>query len=159
MPQYDEFEDEYESENEHDGSDPAGLRKQIKDLKKKLDAASKERDEALKSVSDYRVRDVLNERGLTDKRALRLLKADGIDAADAAAVDAWLGENGDLFGYKPPSDEQDAETEAAYRQIGATEERGIPSGSEAEIVAQFRNAQSQEELLALQQKYAHLSMS
>jgi hypothetical protein len=147
MSQYDEFDDET-SENENGQNDPAGLRKLIKDLQKKLDAASKERDEAVKAVSDFRVRDVLNERGLSDKRALRLLKADGVDAADAGAVDAWLQENGDLFGYKPPVQDQE-ETREAYQQMADSEAKGTPLTSEGEAKSRIGAVESEKELTDL----------
>lgn len=158
MSEYGEFDDDFESENESRQDDPAGLRKQLKELKKKLDASEARNAEHEKKLSDYIVRDVLNERGLSDKRALRLMKADGIDAADAEAVDAWLGENGDLFGYKPPTADEDAEAADGFRQISDTEGRGTPSGSREEILAKIKAADSVDEMRTLQAELSALKM-
>lgn len=146
MSEYDEFDDNMESD---DSGLPSDLRKQIKARDKQIATLRKELEEAAKAVSDFKVRDVLNERGLTDKRALRLLKADGVDAGNAEAVDAWLSENGDLFGYTPQSDDRATETAQALQAMSNVEARGVPTNSVDELRAQIQGAKDENDLTAI----------
>lgn len=163
MSEYDDFDDDQSEEESQKSGLPANLRKQIKDLQKKLDAAEKERDDARKSASDYQVRDVLTEFGLTEKRDLervpRWLKADGIDLTDKAAVDAWLTENGDALGYKPQEvSEEDRQAAHGMSRIAVAESQGTPSSQRAEIEAEIAGAATADELTAVLKRYSHIKV-
>jgi len=85
------------------------LRKVVRDLEKKLAAEQKAREEAegklsavSKTVRQRTVSDVLKDKGANPALA-RFALQDLDEDPTPEAVDKWLTENGELFGYKPPA--------------------------------------------------------
>lgn len=113
----------YEDDFEDSGSDL------IKDLRKQLKALQKERDEArteaekLKSTVKQRsVQEVLASKGANPKLA-KFALADGVE--DEAGAEAWLAENGELFGFtaqaaEPAVDESDLDAMSRVQDATAT---------------------------------------
>lgn len=147
MTQYD---DDYDLEDEaNDSPLMKQLRKQIKTLTKERDDAANAKKAVEQSLNEFKVRDVLSERGISDKRAPKFLAADGVDLSNAQAVDTWLTENGDLFGYKPAEPERNQQTAEALQAMGNAEAQGAITGREHAGVQEIHNAQSADDVLGL----------
>lgn len=147
----------YIDDEELEGSELVkDLRKQLKAKAKEADDARAEAKKAHGELSGFKVRDVLTERGITDKRITKFLTRDVEDLSDSQAVDEWLTENGDLFGYKPEKPAQNQETGEALRQINEAEGAGISDNEQANILAKITGAESADELDALRAKLSHL---
>lgn len=157
VPEYD-LDDEFADETES-GKDP--VRTRLRELEKQNKKLEQAVAEANKRLSDYQVRDVLSERGLSDKRIPRWLKADGVDVADSAAVDAWLNENGELFGYQKPAPptEQEQHDRQAGERMAAVEAQGITATRQQEILQEIAGAQTPEELDRIRAKYADVKLT
>lgn len=136
-----EFDDDYGFENEEPDNSPAGLRKAYEAQKKALKAAEDARKKAEQELSQYRVGDVLNERGVTDARAKALLTKSGVDLTKPEAIDEWLTEFGDLFGYQrqeAPPEEVRAEA-AAISRMNQSERLGQPDNNLQDVTAKIQN--------------------
>lgn len=84
------------------------LRKAYKALQKQLKEVSAENESLKSSVRDRSVKDVLASKGLPEKIS-RFIPP---DATSAEEVEAWLAENGDVFGVT-----SDTETEGQPQQV------------------------------------------
>jgi seryl-tRNA synthetase len=161
MTQYDDdFDFDNENEQQDDGSLPAQLRKKIKALQKELDAANREKQEALSQLSRLKARDVLRERKVEDPRVIRFMEKDGVDFSDESAIDKWLEENGDLFGYQAgKASPQDEQMREGLERMAAAEDKGEPSTRYKQLLAEIQNANSKEELDAILQRNADIRVS
>jgi hypothetical protein len=155
MGQYDGF--EFEDEN---GEQLTG-----KALRDARDAAAKEaRDlkQELKTLKDQlterNLKDVLQEKAL-DPRLARFLKADGIDGSDAAKVDTWLSENGDLVGYQPKAPDVPGEADPraeAFARMQNVQANALPAGQLTEAFAAVEKAESFADVNAALRRAANL---
>lgn len=116
--------------NKFDFDDEATGPKELREYAKEQ---AKQNKELQKQLNDLRtetrtrtVTETLKNKGLPDKVAKFVPE----DASTPEAVDAWLAENGDLFGYKP----QDQNTEQAPQE---TENDG-----NSELAQQFAQFQA-----------------
>lgn len=145
-----EYDDDFDNEGDEQDRSPAGLRKAYEAQKKALKAAEDARKKAEQELSKYKVGDVLKERGIEDARAKTLLAKSGVDLAKPEDIDGWLGEYGDLFGYKR-SEQVSPETQeqaTAIQQMNLSEQGGIPDNQRENVLAQIRSA-SPDELPAI----------
>lgn len=106
--------------------------KLAKELEQKLaDANLKLAQSALK--------DVLQGKNLNPGFA-KWIVADGVDASDEKAVDAWLSDNAALIGYKPASpDESGAPDEraAAFAKMQEAQAGALPNGKLDDLAARL----------------------
>lgn len=159
MSEYD-FEDNFDEDQDQESTQlPKPARDRLRELEKELKRLRKERDDSAKALTELRLRDVLTERGITDQRITRYLTADGVNLADPRAVDDWLAENGDLFGYTPRAGESDEKDEAEQRTMDDAENQGVPVTDQAELLAKIAAAETPEELDALRAKHSDLRMT
>lgn len=136
----------------------AGSSALVRKLRKELKAAKKalnERETALTSLkSEFRTRtikDVLASNGANPKIAA-FVPAD-IEPSEQA-VNEWLNEYGDVFGFKPSTSDDGSQPASsvdagAVGRMSAVEESGIPTEVSADIEARILSANSREELQAL----------
>lgn len=164
---WDDDDDEFDFSNDPAANTPLvkQLRKQLKDAQK---AATDWQDKATKAESSNRQRvvaDVLKDKGASPalaRYALSDLKEQGVEPT-AEAVNGWLTENGELFGYKPapvtdmasalglPSGtELPADLIQQYQKFlnGQTNASGHTDPTDATLAA-VQNAKTADELLAL----------
>lgn len=113
---------------------PRALRDAYKNLKKKFDSVTTERDDFRGKWQKVATRDALKDYGFKNSsRVSRDLLADGVDISDPNAVKVWVEENGDDYArsQSDPSadpgqvDEHDAEA-AARQQLQSTTNGGQP---------------------------------
>lgn len=155
------LDDDFADDETPNKKDP--VRSRLNELEKQNKKLADANAEFVKKLSEYQVRDVLAERGLTDKRALsrasRWMKADGVDLADQKAIDGWLEDNGDAFGYSKQEEEPE-ETRAAREgldRMHSVENQGIPVNRQQEILADISNA-TPETMASVLAKYSDLKM-
>lgn len=114
--------------------------KRVKELEAELDSLRKIQREA-------NVTQVLSEKGVNPKIA-RFIPADVSNSPEE--IDAWLQENGELFGVSTQSKEQVAREDlTALQEIDAITGGAISPDTVNDMMSAINNAQSQEELLAL----------
>lgn len=126
------YEDEDGNDDEQQG------KRSGKDLRSQLEGSLAENSELKKQlgklqqqVSVTALKDVLQEKGLNPALGKWIVK-DEVDPADNAAVDAWLSENGSLFGYTPKApEEQDAPDERAadFARMQGAQANALPAGN------------------------------
>lgn len=133
----------------------------VKDLRKQLNAEKKAREElegkfttTSKQLSELRLRDVLSERKVPAKVAKWMIK-DEVDVADSTAVDAWLEENSDVFGYTAPEPVAD-DTRDELERMDAAESSALPARND--LSAQIVNTESKEALDALLAKFGNVKV-
>jgi hypothetical protein len=83
------------------------------------------------------------------------MSADGVDLADQKAVDAWLDDNGDLFGYQKEQEQssQNQEVQNAHQKMSNVRDMGKPAGgADDEDVASIQAFRDRDELQAYLQK-------
>jgi len=152
MSEYDFEDEEFEGGNGGEDRLPEPARKRLRELEKELKQLKKDREAEQKALNEFRLRDVLTERGIEDKRISRFLAADGIDLADKSAVDTWLNENGDLFGYQAQEPEVTEEQQAVqndYQRMQRVESASRQSnGREDELRAKMEKFEDPKELAA-----------
>lgn len=132
------------SDDEYDGDDS----KLVKDLRKQINALSKELDEAKAESGPLRAKlrqreiaDVLTERGLKPKIA-KFIPAD----VEMDGLDSWLQENAEVFGLDLSAKEETHDAEAsAQRRIANVDSRNA-AGIEEEFARRLANAKNDEEL-------------
>lgn len=127
---YDDF-DGFEDENEFEGqgNGMAQVRAAGKAAAKRAKDLEAQLAKLTAQLGERNLKDVLESKGLNPALG-RFIVKDGIDATDTAAVDAWLGENGSLFGFKP--------TDATPAEGGSAEPDGLEELAAAQ--AQMQNA-------------------
>lgn len=115
--------------------------KRVKELEAELDSLRKIQREA-------NITQVLSEKGVNPKIA-RFIPADVSNSPEE--IDAWLLENGELFGVVAQSNKEQSINEdlTALKQIDATTGSALSPNNVDDMMSAINNAQSQEELLAL----------
>jgi hypothetical protein len=117
--------------------------KRIKELESELESLRKfQRDSVVSSV--------LAEKGVNPKIA-SFIPAD--IASDAEAIDSWLNENGEIFGYvrEEPVRESNVDPDdlQAFRRIERASNSAVSPDDVNDISSRLNNAQSAEEIIAL----------
>lgn len=153
---YDDF-DGFEDENEFEGQGMAQVRAAGKAAAKRAKELEAQLAKLTAQLGERNLKDVLESKGLNPALGRFILK-DGIDATDTAAVDAWLGENGSLFGFTPadatPAEEQTPEPDgleelaAAQAQMQNASLGALPNDRAAQARTEIKGAQSIDELQA-----------
>lgn len=125
---------DFDSDDFEDAQGDSGalrdLRKAYKALQKQLKEVSAEKESLQSSLRERSVKDVLASKGLPEKIA-KFIPA---DATTAEQVDAWLQENGDVFGAVPQQEADAAAGQpqevdpnlAALGRIASTQSSGQP---------------------------------
>ena len=118
---------EYEhDENDFDQNDQSagGLRKALEKANKALAAEQAKTAELSKSVNEYRLTSVLAAKNVP-ANIQRWMKRDGVEPT-AEAIDQWLAENGEDFGWKPGSTAEKPEgQESAPEEAPAAEAKSV----------------------------------
>lgn len=131
------------------------LRSALKAQKKELADAKALLEQSAKASRSASLADVFKDKGL-DAKAVKLYPADA--DATAEAVDAWLGEFGDLFGIQQGGSTATPEEQAAAQRLSNVA-AGAPPASQAtdvqSLIAEMQSAKTQAELDAV---YAKLGM-
>lgn len=127
-----------DDEQQNGGALRAQLEKALKDLK----AAQEENAKLSKSVKTVTLDNLLRDKNVP-ANIQRWMKRDEIEPTPDA-VDKWLAENGEDFGYKPGVTETAAEKPSESQQVAATEaptEPSVPSVLTPEDIAQLERIQ------------------
>jgi hypothetical protein len=149
--QYEDDEDDFVNETAESDNGPANLRKALKRAEKeKKDLA----DQLAQIQADLRsrsVKEVLANKGVPEKVA----KFIPGDISTPEAVDAWLTENADVFGFQiagqesAPTSEESQANVAAYQRINAATQNATTPPRDQELAAKIAGAKTVEELNAL----------
>ncbi len=146
-----DFDDDDFGDAQGDSGALRDLRKAYKSLQKQLKDAVAENESLKSSVRERSVKDVLASKGLPEKIA-KFIPADATSAED---VEAWLSENGDVFGASATADteglpQQDAPVDpnlAAWQRISQTQSSGQPFTNDPDQLASLiKSAGDPEEL-------------
>lgn len=92
---------EYDEHDDANEDGPKALRDLVKKLQKDLDKVSSERDEFAAKAKAAELTDIFTKKSVPPS-IQRWIKKDGVEPT-AEAVDQWLAENGEDFGWKPGS--------------------------------------------------------
>lgn len=145
-----DFDDDDFGDAQGDSGALRDLRKAYKTLQKQLKEAVTENESLKSSVRERSVKDVLASKGLPEKIA-KFIPADATSAED---VEAWLSENGDVFGAVPAETEgqpqQDAPVDpnlAAWQRISQTQSSGQPFTNDPDQLSSLINSASSPEEL------------
>ena len=146
---WDEDEDDQDTDNEvqMDGSD---LLKKLRKAKRNDEKRIKELTEQLEGLSksqrERTVKEVLEQKGVNPK-ATRLILKD-LDDITEESVNAWLEDNGDLFGLSQPEVNEEKElNRAALRQQDIVTQLGMTPDRAEDMAMRIQNADSAEEIL------------
>jgi len=122
------------------------LRKALKAEQKRAKELESTLGELSKSQRERVLKDVLTSKGINMKVA-KFIPSDIEGSEDA--VNSWLDQNGDVFGFNPEPKQQVGERDiASLRQMDAvTQNAGIPERAD-ELNMKIENAESADELLA-----------
>lgn len=147
---YDDFDDNDDNGNGNESRLVKDLRKQLREANDAKKALETENTTLKSQVRTKSVEDVLADKK-ADKRIAQFIPA---DVTDEAGVEAWLEQNGDLFGYKP-ADQSDESGLSQDDQQGARDVQQL-AGGDAALVSRQRQqlkavseAKTREELDAL----------
>ena len=145
---WDEDEDDQDTDNEvqMDGSD---LLKKLRKAKRNDEKRIKELTEQLEGLSkaqrERTVKEVLEKKGVNPK-AQRLILKD-LDDITEESVNAWLEDNGDLFGLTQPEVNQEQElNRAVLRQQDMVTQLGMTPDRADELLNRINSAETAEEL-------------
>jgi hypothetical protein len=146
---WDEDEDDLDTDNgvQLDGSD---LLKKLRKAKRNDEKRIKELTEQLEGLSksqrERTVKEVLEQKGVNPK-ATRLILKD-LDDITEESVNAWLEDNGDLFGLSQPEVNEEKElNRAALRQQDIVTQLGMTPDRAEDMAMRIQNADSAEEIL------------
>lgn len=166
---YDDFDGFDDDENEGQGQGMAQVRAAGKAAAKRAKELEAQLAKLTAQLGERNLKDVLESKGLNPALG-RFIVKDGIDATDTAAVDAWLGENGSLFGFKPtdanstPAEEQSPESDgleelaAAQAQMQNASLGALPNDRAAQARTEIKGAQSVDQIqAALDRAMKHVS--
>jgi len=144
----DEFDFDIEEETTSRGSDDV-----LKKVRRAERAKDKQLKEALAELESLRkfqrestISQVLNEKGVNPKVA-KFIPSDIELSADS--INAWLNDNGDLFGFATPAKESPVSSEdlGALRQMDMVASGALTPDDVNDAFSMVNNAQSAEELL------------
>lgn len=146
-----DFDDDDFGDAQGDSGALRDLRKAYKGLQKQLKDAVAENEALKSSVRERSVKDVLASKGLPEKIAKFIPQ----DATSAEAVEAWLSENGDVFGVTANAEteglpQQDGPVDpnlAAWQRISQTQSSGQPFTNDPDQLASLINSASNPEEL------------
>lgn len=146
------------------------LRKVVKDLEKKLEAADKRAQEAeeklnkaSRGLAQRTVADVLKDKGADPRLSKYVIRDLDGEEVTTEAVDKWLATDGELFGYKPQSAGSPAEAlglpadtvlppdlVAAYEAFTKSQGSGTPAPNTDPVMAKLNDPNlTREQLEAL----------
>lgn len=146
-----DFDDDDFGDAQGDSGALRDLRKAYKTLQKQLKDAVAENESLKSSVRERSVKDVLASKGLPEKIAKFIPN----DATSAEDVEAWLSENGDVFGATVDAEtqgqpQQDAPIDpnlAAWQRISQAQSSGQPFTNDPDqLSALISSASNPEEL-------------
>ena len=147
---WDDEEDETEvPEHQMTGDD---LVKKLRKAKRADEKRIKELTEQLegftKAQRERTVTEVLAKKGVNAKAARLILK--DVQDATEESIDSWLQENGDLIGYQPQAQQEDAKQNlAALRQQDILTQGGIAPDKTVDFEQRLNSVDSAEDLLNL----------
>lgn len=140
---------DFEDENENQLSGKA-LRDARDAAAKKAHDLEKQLAEVMGKLTERNLKDVLQAKTLNPGLA-RFMKADGIDGSDESKVDAWLSENGELFGIKKeetPAPVEEDPRQKAFNAMNNVQVNALPAGKFSEVEAAINKAETFEDVNA-----------
>jgi len=149
--QYEDDEDDFVNEEAETDNGPANLRKALKRAEKEKKELSEQLAQIQSDLRSRSVKDVLASKGVPEKVA----KFIPGDISTPEAVDAWLTENADVFGFQPagtepaPTSEETKANVAAYQRINAASQNANTPSRDQDLAAKIAGAKTVEELNAL----------
>ena len=149
--QYEDDEDDFVNEEAETDNGPANLRKALKRAEKEKKELSEQLAQIQSDLRSRSVKEVLASKGVPEKVA----KFIPGDISTPEAVDAWLTENADVFGFQPagtepaPTSEETKANVAAYQRINAASQNANTPSRDQDLAAKIAGAQTVEELNAL----------
>jgi hypothetical protein len=146
----DDFDDIEESTVPATGDD---LVKKLRKAKRADEKRIKELTEQLESLSKVQrervVKEVLDQKGVNPKAARLILK--DLDTVDETSVSNWLDDNGDLFGYTKPQ-EQDPQQQAdlaALRQQDIVTQGALTPDKQMDAMQRINDAASADDIIRM----------
>jgi hypothetical protein len=149
--QYEDDEDDFVNETAESDNGPANLRKALKRAEKEKKELSDQLAQIQADLRSRSVKDVLANKGVPEKVA----KFIPGDISTPEAVDAWLAENADIFGFQiagqepAPTSEETQANVAAYQRINAASQNANTPTRDQDLAAKIAGARTVEELNAL----------
>ena len=149
--QYEDDEDDFVNEEAETDNGPANLRKALKRAEKEKKELSEQLAQIQSDLRSRSVKEVLASKGVPEKVA----KFIPGDISTPEAVDAWLTENADVFGFQPAGTEPALTSEetkanvAAYQRINAASQNANTPSRDQDLAAKIAGAKTVEELNAL----------
>ena len=148
--QYEDDEDDFVNESESDNG-PANLRKALKRAEKEKKELTDQLAQIQSDLRSRSVKEVLANKGVPEKVA----KFIPGDISTPEAVDAWLAENADVFGFQlsgtepAPTSEETKANQVAYQRINAASQNANTPSRDQDLAAKINGAKTVEELNAL----------
>lgn len=149
--QYEDDEDDFVNETAEADNGPANLRKALKRAEKEKKELSDQLAQIQADLRSRSVKEVLANKGVPEKVA----KFIPGDISTPEAVDAWLSENADVFGFQiagqepAPTSEETKANQVAYQRINAATQNATTPPRDQELAARIAGAKTVEELNAL----------
>lgn len=147
---WDDEEDETEvPEHQMTGDDLVKkLRKAKRADEKRIKELTEQLETFTKAQRERTVTEVLAKKGVNAKAARLILK--DVQDATEESIDSWLQENGDLIGYQPQAQQEDAKQNlAALRQQDIITQGGIAPDKAVDLERQLDNVDSMDDLMNL----------
>jgi len=149
--QYEDDEDDFVNETAETDNGPANLRKALKRAEKEKKELADQLAQIQSDLRSRSVKEVLANKGVPEKVA----KFIPGDISTPEAVDAWLSENADVFGFQiagqepAPTSEETQANVAAYQRINAASQNANTPTRDQDLAAKIAGAKTVEELNAL----------
>ena len=152
--QYDDDDDDLdlvEETQQEDKNGPANLRKALKRAEKEKKELAEQLAQIQSDLRGRTVKELLAQKGVPEKVA----KFIPGDVSTPEAVDAWLTENADVFGFQkaeaeaPQVSEEEQANRAAYQRINAATQNANTPPRNQEIAAKLAGAKTRAELDAM----------
>lgn len=141
-----------EDENTETSTGPKALREALDKAKAELKSLTERAVKAERKLGEKSLTDVLQKKSLNPGLSKWILK-DDVDPSDEKAVDKWLEENADIFGFQlNSSDESGApdEREAELAKMNESQAKALPSDTTfEEIQRRIRAAKDDAEVDAI----------
>jgi len=147
---WDDEEDETEvPEHQMTGDDLVKkLRKAKRADEKRIKELTEQLETFTKAQRERTVTEVLAKKGVNAKAARLILK--DVQDATEESIDSWLQENGDLIGYQPQAEQEDAKQNlATLRQQDILTQGGIAPDKAVDLERQLDNVDSMDDLMNL----------
>ena len=148
--QYEDDEDDFVNEEAETDNGPANLRKALKRAEKEKKELSEQLAQIQSDLRSRSVKEVLASKGVPEKVA----KFIPGDISTPEAVDDWLSENADVFGFQvtgnsAPTSEEAKANQVAYQRINAASQNANTPSRDQDLAAKINGAKTVEELNAL----------